>query len=278
MSVIGAIGSIVGGLFGRQKPYYANRQAKDHVEGLMMASKEFNINPLTLLGAGIPSGGYGPGPNPIGQSISDAALLLGDTLAQRPNQAAMKLNEYQRQNRKLTEKVARLSLQPVVPGVFSERRAAGLPPIAAPNGGANAKASAPALDDPLRDPVVLNPADAGGIAVPDPRLDRGVGGYVGGARWDSRPGWSPTQIIEDDYGDVVSWGYGAAKGLADLGHNARRWTDSIGLTEPGVNLVTGAGRKDKPKAKSKRKPKSSWPYPVRNFDPSKRDGYYMALP
>lgn len=73
-------------------------------------------------------------------------------------------------------------------------------------------------DSRLSDPVPLLDGPAGGVAVPDDRLDRGTGYYIGKTYIKSAPGWSPANVLENDIGDIGSSAYGLAKVLADVRH------------------------------------------------------------
>ena len=76
----------------------------------------------------------------------------------------------------------------------------------------------------LRAPVV------GSVGVPERFLDRGSGSFVANRYWEAAPGWSPTEQVENEYGDLVGALYGVAKVSTDVGHNfglfARRKYDA----------------------------------------------------
>lgn len=78
----------------------------------------------------------------------------------------------------------------------------------------------------LSDPVLYREGIDGGVAIPEPRLDRGSGAFAFGQNIIPIPGFSGTQTIEDGYGDAASWAYGLAKAPLDLG-----WTAGTRLAE-----------------------------------------------
>lgn len=115
-AVIAAVGSVLGGLFGKPKTTSSGQNAYSHVKGIVQAAKDFSFNPLTLLGAVSPVGPSSV-PNPMGEAIANAAAIAAGAVDQGRMRAAQ-VDEFAARNRVLQEKVDRLTLRPIVPGVY----------------------------------------------------------------------------------------------------------------------------------------------------------------
>lgn len=261
--VLQAATTIAGGLLGdrqRKKDQAYNERmireqnAYNAPDQIRARAEKAGFNPLLFVGPGVGQQGAAPqavGGNYLGNAIADAGLLAAEALAKQP--LKQKLNAYQAQNAKLAQKVQSLTLRPKVGGLYAERVVT--PSIPQAVGRASTGGPARYAFDRLSDPVPLVDADGGGIAVPDPRLDRGSGIFLAGPHlggyWESAPGWSNAERIEDEYGDVASWGYGVAKIASDVGHNIRRGTNAMGWTDPNTwGGLWPSGRKPSTKAPS----------------------------
>lgn len=167
--IIGAVGQLLGGLLGRnkQKPISAGDNAFSHVGGIMRASKQYGFNPLTLLGA-VPAMGGTPGftdNSSFGTAVANAAMIASDSIQANRSQAA-RLNEYQTQNQRLTEKLNAITLRPPVPGLYGRARMPSDPEVYGGTDGAgdaaglsadrSAYSAGPAGGPPLR---TVSPAD-----------------------------------------------------------------------------------------------------------------------
>lgn len=243
---IGAILGGVGGLFGGKTPK-PSANIVSQAKGARDAARRFGFSPLTMLQYGQPggvAGGGGGAPLASIQMIVDGLAGVDDEMS---GDAARR-----RAADQLNLDLAQLKLDQARSGVVAvtpQYAADGIPggmtfgrrptTVTQSNGGPRGATggAAGSETDRLNDPVDLPDGDTGGVGVPAPRLDRGAGGYALGLRWDSAPGWSPAQVIEDEYGDVASWGYGLAKSVADVGHNGRRLADWAGITEPDDALL-----------------------------------------
>lgn len=151
-ALIGAGGSILGGLFGRSKQPTAGQNAFSHVKGIMKASKEFGFNPLTLLGAVSPMGGGGTDNSSLGQGIANAALIASDAISAK-RETAKRLNDYQTQNQRLQSRLNAITIRPPVPGVYGRARLPSDPGVygdGAASGGSGGSAAG------------VNPAGSGG--------------------------------------------------------------------------------------------------------------------
>ena len=122
------------------------------------------------------------------------------------------LSDAQSENLNLRKQVQSMTLRPDVGGIYarrltapSVRQALGVPNVSVNRGNGR-----------LADPVVLLDGANGGIAIPDPRLDRASGVFVAGSLLQSSPGWSSAQTVEDNYGDLGSSVYGFGKLAADI--------------------------------------------------------------
>lgn len=125
MTVLAAVGSVLGGLLGRskQKVISAGDNFESHIGGLMNAAKKYGWNPLTLL-----QNGQAIGPTVLntdnsafGAGIANAFALAGDAVLNKRANAA-KLNQYQKQNERLQSRLNAITLRAPVPGVFGRAR------------------------------------------------------------------------------------------------------------------------------------------------------------
>lgn len=167
-ALIGAAGSILGGLFGRSKQISAGDNAYSHVSGIMRAAKKFGFNPLTLLGSVGQMGGTPADNSAFGQGIANAALLASDAIAAK-RETAGRLNQYQMQNQRLQSKLNAITLRPPVPGVYG---GAPMPSDPEVYGAPNAETSSGVLPrgaGPAGGPFPIREKDAGFLA--DPRRE-----------------------------------------------------------------------------------------------------------
>jgi hypothetical protein len=193
-ALIKAGASLLGGILGKSKSIAPSTQSYGNVKGLMMAAEKYGINPLTLIGGGVSGGSGVPGDNSsMGAALSDAAMYLGDALAEKTDKA--KLQQATAERDALQQKVIGLTIRPKVPGVFGPltaggsnaapaREPAGMggsPDLgAAPSLGANDRLAPVAGLRPLatRDPIDLRrevdnkkvPSSAGLIKIDNPNL------------------------------------------------------------------------------------------------------------
>lgn len=217
--VIGGIASLLGAIVGRPKNSY---QVPDYAK-IRSKAEAAGFNPLTALqfapGQAVQSQNY------MGQAIADAGMMLADGLAK--NGASGQVSKLQQANANLAKKVQNLTLRPKVGGIYAQRQA--VPSTRAALGVTGAGSASPALgvsgvstvgaDPRLADPVALVDGAAGGIAVPDGRLDRGAGFYIAGQRIEPAPGWSPSNVAENEYGDIGQAFYGLGKMAADISYS-----------------------------------------------------------
>lgn len=116
-SLIGAGGSLIGGLLGKQKGYSPREQGLGHVEGMMQASEAFGINPLFLLG-NVAAGGGIPSQNYMGSAIADASMLLADAVSK--NKEKQQLTRANERVGELQKKIENLTLRPKVGGIYAQ--------------------------------------------------------------------------------------------------------------------------------------------------------------
>ena len=114
--------SVIGGLFGSKDTTKESWKGSygslvGHAQGAIEGYRRTGINPLTLLGA-TPSSGQPWGVDPMGQAFADAAMFAADSFLKKGNQQALLVNEYQRQNKELQDRLTHVTLQPKVPGVY----------------------------------------------------------------------------------------------------------------------------------------------------------------
>ena len=117
-ALIGGASSLLGGLFGKPKTTSAGENRYSDVQGAMKAAKEFNLNPLTVLG--MPPIGPTSTPNYIGQAISDAGLMLADGYAKKAEREGA-VSKLQDENKKLQQKLQQATIRPKVGGVYTQR-------------------------------------------------------------------------------------------------------------------------------------------------------------
>lgn len=199
-SLISAGASLLGGIFGKSKPKYVT---PDYAK-IRRKAEAAGFNPLTALTSA--PGQVVQSQNYMGSAIADAGLLLADGMAKKAEQEG-EITRLREQNQKLAEKVQNLTLRPRIGGIYAATEST--PSLRQALGGKDV------LVDRLHDPVALEAGGSGGIAVPDPRLDRGTGFYINGHRLEAAPGWSPASVAEDEYGDVGQAFYGIGKFFAD---------------------------------------------------------------
>lgn len=217
-AVIGGIASILGAIVGRPKNSY---QVPNYAK-IRAGAEAAGYSPLTALM-------YAPGQamqsqNYMGQAIADAGMMLADSMAK--NRASGQVSKLQQANAILAKKVQNLTLRPKVGGIYAQRqatpslrRALGVTGAASASSSVGASSVSTVGADPrLADPVVLVDGASGGIAVPDDRLDRGAGFYIAGQRIEPAPGWSPSNVAENEYGDIGQAFYGLGKMAADISY------------------------------------------------------------
>lgn len=119
MSLLGAIGGILGGLLSKPKTISAGDNAYSHVGGIMEAAEQFGFNPLTLLGAVPSMGATQVGGNPVlGAAVADAGMMLADGLAKKKVDEEAQLRM---QNYALKRTVERMTIRPKVGGIYARQ-------------------------------------------------------------------------------------------------------------------------------------------------------------
>lgn len=217
-ALIGAGGSLLGGIFGKSRPkYVVPNYAK-----IRQKAEEAGFNPLTALG--LAPGSVVMGQNSMGSALADAALLLADGYQKNADEKSA-LAKAQKENEDLRKQLTHQTLRPPVGGIYAQRH--NVPTLRQALGAKDENADdAHPLDDQLGD-----------IPTPDPKLDRASPGYVYGLNWEATPGFSPGQVWEDRYGDTpLNWPIAAAQMAADVGYNAHK----------GVNYAKGFALGDGP--------------------------------
>lgn len=229
--LISAGASLLGGIFGDSDDGPENPSEAIHstAKGARLAGERWGFNPLTLLqatGSGAASS-WQSSPNYMGSAIADAGLLLADGLAKRAEEKG-EIARLKKHNEELAAKVRKLTLRPVVAGVYAQRE------------------STPALRDNLgsfiRDTSQDHPLDGelGTLPVPDSSLDRANPGYVGGVKWEAVPGFSPGELWEKRYGDTpLNWPIALGQLSADVGYNIHKLQNyAIGAADGSGPVMT----------------------------------------
>lgn len=201
-ALISAGASLLGGLLGKPKNVSALRNRYDDVAGIFKAAEEFKFSPFALLGS--PAVGPSVVQNTMGSAIADAGLLLADGMSKQ-KMKALEEERLRLENEKLRGEVNRMILRPKL---------------------VSGKTTIGAKSDPRKkqpeDPVLPDDPSTGPVKLPDDRLDRGTGAYAGGGWWQPAPGFSPANVIENEYGDIGQNVWGFVKFGADLGYNVAR--------------------------------------------------------
>lgn len=228
--IIGAVGSLLGGIFGKSKGVSPSAQSYGHVQGLMNASKEFKISPLTLLNANVPGGHTAANNAPMGQAFADAAMFAADAFLKQGNQQALLVNQYQEQNRQLQERLTHVTLQPKVPGVYGGGDAG---PRAASSGdgsGETGEAAAFPRDDVSRfggDAIYGSPDD---ITGPQASVKQDVPAFrLFGHDFYGSGLFSTGQQVEDAIGEgPLQWAVSPALAYDAVGNEAFKWGERVG--------------------------------------------------
>lgn len=124
-ALIGAAGSLLGGIFGKPKRVSAQKASREAIlgqaEGARYAGEKFGFNPLTLLGV---SSAVGPSEssNYMGNAIANSAMLLADGLARREEKFGREA-ALTKQNEELKLQVRELTLRPKFGGIYAQRQA-----------------------------------------------------------------------------------------------------------------------------------------------------------
>jgi len=264
-SLISGASSLLGGILGQKasKPQYVvpnYQKIRDKAEAA-------GFNPLTALA--MAPGQVVQSQNFMGSAIADAGLALADGMVKQHNEkgALAKLAE---ENDKLREKVQNMTLRPKVGGVYAQReaipsvsQAVGVKGSANGSVGGTSGSSADAFDV--------------GVGVPSPRVDRASDLYYGGIRLEAPPGFSPAQLIEDNFGDseFLSAATAPITGAGFVGYNLHRLQNYLHSKVIGSGPLMSMSGQDfvlapaKPKIQPYRKPKNAlglWPaYNQRSF-------------
>lgn len=145
-SLIGAAGSLLGGIFGKPKRVSAEKNSRDAImgqaQGAREASDKYGFNPLNLLGA---SSAVGPSEssNYMGTAIANSALMLADGLSKRQDRIGQ-VAALEKSNEELRLQVRELTLRPKFGGIYAQRQA--VPSLGAALGRSASNAASVAAD------------------------------------------------------------------------------------------------------------------------------------
>jgi hypothetical protein len=201
--IIGAVGSLLGGLFGKSKT--KNEYVVPDYAGIRSKAEAAGFNPLFAM-ANAPgqvvqttSGGY------MGNAIADASMIMADAVAKQSD--AGKLSQVQAQNRALNKKVQSLTLRPVVGGIYAQRGAT-----------PSLRKSLGVQDDTSSVQAANGSAEAVSFDAAGNPVTRAV---VGGVVSTPNSEFSDAQVIENRYGEigaaVIGLGNLAADGYTTFG-------------------------------------------------------------
>lgn len=137
-AIIGAVGSVVGGLLGRQKqvkPGDVVRQTMAGILGQARGAREvgeaYGFNPMALLGVSQPLVPQAVDNSLVGQGIANAALAVAEGLNEKTRQAAY-ASALEEQNAELRKALDTATLRPKVPGIFGTPSAIGAGVVSVP--------------------------------------------------------------------------------------------------------------------------------------------------
>lgn len=199
MSIFGAIGSLVGGLFGnsaakkRQTEMLRWQENMDNtkIQRLQKDAKAAGVHPLAAMGASLTSpspvavGGY-PDFSDMGQNVGraiDATMSAPEKVSNYTKAAqALTLDKMQLENDLIRTQLVNSAARTV-------NQAGNPPPFRAGTAG------------PLLQSAENRVLDVAGNEIK------------------MAPGWSKAQDVEDEYADLVGNAYGVVKLLADVNHN-----------------------------------------------------------
>lgn len=222
-SLIQAGTSLLGGLLGnrqRKKDAYNNSP-----QGIRANAEAAGFNPLVFAGPGTGTGAnYAP---VMGAYIADAGSAFGEGIAAN-EQLKMQKSELELENQRLEQLAKATKLAANVPGIYGSRQ--GDSPSGGRPGGSH--------EEPL-----LN---FGAIGDAERTME------FAGWKVHPNPGFSPAQKIEDEYAEIISLPYGAAKLASDTGWN-------IGLRIGAARLLSKMGRYRVEKALQEKYPAEEYP-------------------
>lgn len=203
---ISAVGSLLGGIFGKSKPQ-APVYVVPEYQQIRDKAEAAGFNPLTALTSAPGSvGNYSYQPNIMGEAIANAAMRLADGLD--PEKAA-RVEQLEIQNAQLRKDLDAATLRPRGPGLYAGRVSYGPLPG---QGGSDAQ-------------DVRNGLFAGGGSAP-----AGSGLRFFGQVIEPNPNFSDAQAIENRYGDVVETvtGLGILAGDLDQKYHFRdEWNAAV---------------------------------------------------
>lgn len=211
---------LLGGLFGNKKadPTPADN-LMSQAQGARDAAAKYGFNPLTMLQYGQTGGAMGGGGAP---PLASTELLMGgladigDVLSGEKAQRVA-ANKLQTDLAQIKLDQLRASAATKVGAGASPlgRRAAQVvdPSTGFKFSGGGSLSSGGSV---TADPVILRAGVDGGIAPPEPRLDRGSGVFAFGRYISPSQKFSPSNVWENEYGDIAQAFVGLGKLGADL--------------------------------------------------------------
>lgn len=113
-AIIGAIGSILGGLTGGGK----NEWVVPDYAAIRREAEAAGFNPMFALSMAPGQSGFSQ--NYMGSAIADAALMVADAASRKKD--AGRLSQVEGENARLREQVQQMTLRPEVPGIYAAGR------------------------------------------------------------------------------------------------------------------------------------------------------------
>lgn len=221
-ALIGAAGSLLGGLFGRnsEKKAIAAQNAYNDPAAVRARFEAAGFNPLLGIQPGVGMQQAVGGTNYIGQAIADSVGALASAWSETAAKKARK-QSLERENTTLRRQLEVDTIRPKVSGGYG-RPAGQRISISGPASGWVSEYDA----DFIGKEVQLRPDNAYNVrnrertAIMTPLGETTPANQSDAEEWEKR------------YGDPVSWAVGAANLFADGGTSIRAYTDSRGWTDP----------------------------------------------
>lgn len=207
-AVLSAGLSLLGGILGRnsERKAIAAQNEYNNPSNIRARAEAAGFNPLLFVGPGVGNQMATGGSNFMGSAIADAGLMLSEALAKR--QDLRKLDRLKDENQKLNQQVTNLTIRPKFGGIYSQREA--IPSKRAALGGSNDAA-----------PVKASAVGVSGVAAGGVSTQLRVSPLTLTTRSDISDGGD----FEQRWGEVGGALAGLGVMAADLGTNARRYTD-----------------------------------------------------
>lgn len=221
---IGAIGNLLGGLFGRnsERKAIAAQNAYNDPAAVRQRFERAGFNPLLGIQPGVGMQAATGGTNFIGSAIADSASAMAQAWSKTAQDKA-EAQAVKAENEKLQRKLVVETIRPKVGGLYGRPSGEKIT-ISGPKNGWVSEYDADWVGSQAKRP------DENGLyesRLPEKTVVRTPFGEI------TPSSASDAEAYEKRYGDVVSWAAGMATLAADAGTTLRKYTDAKGWTTPG---------------------------------------------